>query len=330
MPKKTANTAEDPTDRPAQTAHGAGCMCPHCRSKGAHDMDPVRMRSPRIDNMPHQHALTLVGHETVFAVHMTQFHMEEHKYQLVFEASLPDWVEKKLDTARRQNPKDWFILSNAETDEFTIPDLAAGRKRTYRAKIFQGLPPFTDEDEKDPHFYPWSPDRVLPLIDDFEVKVERIVTFRPFAHNLQLPECATYLLFGKGSEAHLTNLQTGRLQSDAFDTCAFGPDYDHVMSLAQRPEGLADAQLEAGVVVTLPAVRLKDAHTGAQNIPGKWPFKPGDEMRLLYRGMLPEIAAIAGETFLFGTAVCCSPETLRNDQVCLDVSPTPPSMLRER
>jgi hypothetical protein len=320
MPKKPAEHAGDQAD---PHSHGPGCDCEHCRPHGAHDMDPVLMRSPRLHNMPHQHAMTLVGHKTVFAIHMTQFHMEEHKYQLVFEASFPSWVAEKLDTARRQNPKDWFILSNAESDEFTIPDLASGRKRTYRAQIFQGLPEFSDEDEKSPHFYPWSPDRARPLIDDFDVEVKRIVTFRPFAHHLQLPEFATYLLFGKGREAHLTNLQTAHLQTGPFQTCAFGPDYDHVMSLARRPDGLADAQLEAGIVVTLPAIRLRDRLTGEQTIPGKWPFNPGDDLRLLYRGMLPEIAAVAGESFLFATAVCSSPETLRNDQVCLDVTPAP-------
>ncbi len=326
------------TKNALDVAHDDDCGCDEC--KGKHDkrrnmrmdMDMERdtMLRPRLDNMPHQHAMTLVGHETVFAVHMTQFYMEEHKYQLVFEVSLPDWVSQKLDKARRKNPKDWFVLSNDEHDRFTVPDLACGRKRSYRAKIFQGLPPFDDEEEANPHFYPWSPDRVIPLIKDFAATVERIVTFRPFAHNLQMPDFATYLLFGKGGEAHMTNLQTGRLASSPFEALAFGPDYDHVLSLDRRPDGLADAQLEAGIVVTLPAIRLRDQLTGAQTVPGKWPFKKGDNLQVLYRGILPEFTVIAGETYLFGTAVCSSAATLRADQQCLDVSATPGSLLKKK
>lgn len=315
------------------SGHPEGCTCEHCRGMpgmhSGHDMDRDEMLKPRISNMPHQHAMTLVGHETVFAIHMTQFYMEEHKYQLVFEVGLPDDVYRKLDRVRRQNPRDWFVLSNAEDDLFTIPDVGSGRKRGYRAKIFQGLPKFTERDEESPHFYPWSPDRVEPLIDGFEVEVRRIVTFRPFAHHLPLPTYATYLLFGKGDEAHMTNLQNACQASGPFQAAAFGPDYDHVMSLAERPDVLDDSQLEAGVVVSLPAIQLRDPVTGHQTIPGKWPYGKGDRIQLLYRGILPEFTVTAGETFLFGTAVCSSASTLSPDQDCLDVSPTPASMEKQ-
>ena len=322
-PKKTHDDKDD------------NCGCEACEEAAMHahhdhmDMDRDTMLRPRIDNMPHQHAMTLVGHETVFAVHMTQFYMEEHKYQLIFEVSFPDEIREKLDKARRRNPKDWFVLSNDAHDPFTVPDLASGRKRKYRAQIFQGLPPFTDRDEESTHFYPWSADRVKPFLTDFKATVERVVMFRPFAHNAELPEFATYLMFGKGQEVHMTNLQTGRLATSRFDTLAFGPDYDHVMSLRERPKGFADAQIEAGIVATLPAIRLREAFTGEQTIPGHWPFKPGDKMQMLYRGILPEFTAIAGESFLFGTSVCSSPPTLRADQLSLDVSPTPDSMVKK-
>jgi hypothetical protein len=312
--------------------HDDDCDCDDCRDASMHahmDMDRDTMMRPRIDNMPHQHAMTLVGHKTIFAVHMTQFYMEEHKYQLVFEVTLPDRIAEKLDKARRRNPKDWFVLSNDAHDTFTVPDLASGRKKSYRAQIFQGLPPFSPRDEESPHFYPWSPDRVEPFLTDFEATVGRIVMFRPFGHLAELPEFATYLLFGKGSEVHMTNLQTGHLSSSKFDTLAFGPDYDHVMSLRERPKDFADAQIEAGIIATLPAIRLREAFTGEQTVPGHWPFKPGDKLQMLYRGILPEFTVVAGESFLFGTSVCSSGPTLRPDQESLDVSATPESMVKK-
>lgn len=311
--------------------HPPGCTCGHCGGDGGPapmEMDRTVMLTPRIGNEPHQHAMTIVGDETLFAVHMTQFYMEEHKYQLVFEVSLEPEVAEALRKARRQFPKDWFVLSNDASDLFTIPDLASGRTSSYRAQIFQGLPPFTEKDEESPHFYPWSPDRVDPLIDGVQARVERIVMFRPFAHHLTLPDFATYLIFGRGDEAHMTNLQTGYLSTGLFDALGFGPDYDHVMSLAEVPKEFSPAQLEAGVVATLPAVRLRDAATSRQCIPGAWPFKRGDQLLMRYRGILPEFTAVAGETYLFGTAVCSSASTLRPDQVNLSVSPTPDRLLK--
>lgn len=290
------------------------------------DMDRDLMLRPRIKNHAHQHAMTLVGHKTVFAVHMTQFYMEEHKYQLIFEVHLPPHIAAELDKHRRRHPKAWFVLSNDEKDLFTIPEIASGRKKSYRGQIFQGLPEFSHKAEENPHFYPWSPDRVRPLLTDFTAEVGRIVTYRPFLHHLALQDCASYLLWGKGEEAHMTNLQNGRLSSGRFETLSFGPDYDHVLSLRDRPLGLDDAQLEAGIAVSVPKIRLREKFSGEQCIPASKPIQPGEQVQLLYRGIQPVLTVIAGETFLYGTAVCNSPDVLRPEQMCLEVTETPDSM----
>ena len=333
--------AKPDDDRAVDTApKDGGCGCEECATAAAEqdaqghkhhdDMDKATMLDPRIENWPHQHAMTIVGDETLFGVHMTQFYMEEHKYQLVFEFTIEEKIARELRKVRRQYPTDWFVLSNDTNDAFTIPDIASGRKKSYRAQIFQGLPPFSPEDEESPHFYPWSRSRVLPLFDHVTVEVGRIVMFRPFAHNIELPEFATYLIFGKGGEAHMTNLQTGFLESDKFDALGFGPDYDHVMSLAEPPKSFSPAQLEAGIVASLPAMRLRHREHGKQCIPGKWPFKRGDTLLMRYRGFVPEFSVTAGETFLFGTEVCSSASTLHEGQACLFVSKTPEDLLKKK
>ncbi len=311
----------------AGAAHDHNAMHRHGHEDANHmDMDRDLMLRPRIENHPHQHAMTLVGHKTVFAVHMTQFYMEEHKYQLIFEVHLPHKIAVELDQHRRRHPKAWFVLSNDENDLFTIPQIASGRKKSYRAQIFQGLPEFSHKAEENPHFYPWSPDRVRPLLTDFTAEVGRIVTYRPFLHHLALQDCASYLLWGKGEEAHMTNLQNARLSSGRFETLSFGPDYDHVLSLRDRPLGLDDAQLEAGIAVSVPKIRLREKFSGEQCIPGGNPIAPGERVELLYRGIQPALTVIAGETFLYGTAVCNSPDVLRPEQMCLKVTETPRSM----
>ncbi|MFN3847156.1 MAG: hypothetical protein ACK4RZ_15240 [Paracoccaceae bacterium] len=302
-----------------------------CQDGANHmDMDRDLMLRPRIENHPHQHAMTLVGHDTVFAVHMTQFYMEEHKYQLIFEVTFPTEIAAALDGHRRRHPRDWFVLSNDESDLFTIPEVASGRKTTYRAQIFQGLPDFDHKAEENPHFYPWSPDRVRPLLTDFTVTVGRIVMFRPFVHHNSLQDHASYLLWGKGREAHMTNLQNALMSSDRFDALSFGPDYDHVLSLRERPLGLDDAQLEAGIAVSVPSVRLRKKANGEQCIPATNPFQPGAQVQLLYRGIQPGLTVIAGECFLYGTAVCNSPDAVLPAQMCLEVSATPDSMQRNK
>jgi hypothetical protein len=318
--------APPPVDMPGMQLPGHAMHMPGHESMKQMVMERDLMLRPRIENHPHQHAMTLVGHKTVFAVHMTQFYMEEHKYQLIFEVRFPPEIAASLDTHRRRHPKDWFVLSNDETDLFTIPQIASGRKASYKAKIFQGLPDFDHKAEENPHFYPWSPDRVLPLLADFTVEVGRIVTYRPFVHHNSLQDCASYLLWGRGEEAHMTNLQNGHLNSDRFEALSFGPDFDHVLSLRGRPEGLDDAQLEAGIAVSVPKVRLRKKSNSEQCIPATKPFQPGEQVQLLYRGIQPALTVIAGESFLYGTAVCNSSDALPPEQMCLLVSRTPDAM----
>lgn len=284
-----------------------------------------------ITNHPHQHAFVLLGKQTVFAVHMTQYHHEEHKYQLVLKISLPPDAKYVLDGLRAQFPADTFILCNGDSDHdlFMIPELPAGRRQTFNGNIFQGLPAFSPEDEANPHFFPWNKAHTIPVVADVKVTVERIVTFRPFAHHLQQPEFATYLLWGEGAEAHMTNLQTARLASGKFEPAMFGPDYDHALSLREAPAWLDKPLLEAGIVVSVPALRLRDKKSGKPTIPCGVPFKMGDALTVLYRGMGEGRVVTAGHSYLADTAVCnsegmdvCPPES------SLVISATPGGLMR--
>ncbi|MCL4798253.1 MAG: hypothetical protein KJ025_01620 [Burkholderiales bacterium] len=283
-----------------------------------------------VSNMPHQHALTLVGRDTVFGVHMTQYHCEEHKYQLVLKLELPPEALSAYREQREAFPLDYFCLCNDERDLMTIPDLASGKRASFRANIFQGLPPFGPEDEQDPHFFPWALTRVEPIAGGFEARIARVVFHRAFAHHYELPEFATYLLFGEGGEAHMNNVQTARLASGPFEAAAFGPDYDHAMSLEAAPKWLHPTLLEAGIIVTTPSVRLRDPQTRLPTIPCKQPFPKGGTLDVLYRGIGPARQVTAGASYLFGTAVCNSPSLIpcSNPKEVLQISATPQRYLK--
>ncbi|PHQ97424.1 MAG: hypothetical protein COB40_04645 [Marinosulfonomonas sp.] len=280
-------------------------------------------------NHPHQHAFTLVGDKQFFGVHMTQYHCEIHKYQIILKLSFAKKADAdKLRKMRRSYPSDFFVLCNQKNDdeigpqkEFSIPDLASGRRSEFVGDIFQGIR-WPDE-EPDEHFFPWSKDRCAPAIKDVRVTVERIVLFRPFAHHEQLPPYATYWLFGDGDEAHMTNLQNAALASNPFQAAAFGPDYDHVMSLQKAPDWLDAPLLEAGVIVTVPAVPLVDFETGEPTIPCEPLFRAGEPIEVLYRGIGPARHVTAGHSFLQCTAVCNSESMIPCPENPCYISPMP-------
>ena len=275
---------------------------------------------PDVYNEPHQHAFVLVGREQLFGVHMTQYHCELHKYQIILKLSLPEEVYTELIALRTKFPNDTLFLCNEKNRdddpdsdavrEFCIPDLGSGRVKKFRANIFQGIRPLSPaEIAADSHFFPWARKYCKPVIGDFEASVERVVTFRPLEHHRALPDYATYLIFGDGAsgEAHMTNLQTASLVTTPFEPQVFGPDYDSVTSLTGKPDWLDDTMLEAGIIVTAPIVRLVDPESGLPTIPPDPPFKQGDAIEVLYRGIGPARNIVAGATYLHCTEVCNSP-----------------------
>jgi hypothetical protein len=277
---------------------------------------------PQVENEKHQHAFVLVGNRQLFGVHMTQYHCELHKYQIILKLSLPDTVYDEFMRLRENNPQDTFVLCNAkdpknvilapgEVRSYSIPDIGSGRVTHFTANIFQGIRPLSPEEiAADSHFFPWGKKYAHAAIGEFEATIERIVLFRPFDHLQKLAEYARYFIFGddKSSEVHMTNLQTASLATGPYEPQVFGPDYDHVMSLAERPDWLEQASmLEAGIVVSTPKVRLLDPQTGDPAIPAEMPFAEGEIIEALYRGIGPARQIKAGVTYLYCTEVCNSP-----------------------
>lgn len=213
---------------------------------------------PPVTNPPHQHAFILTGNEVLFGTRMTQYHCEIHKYQMVLRLGLPPAATATLRDFRRRKLVATFVLCNAPADPdrgialLSVPEIASGRRPTFTGNIFFGYRPSPVPEP--PEWFPWDLSWTIPMIPDVEVTVERVILFRPFAHHERPPSHPSYLLFGYGNEAHMTNLQTAGLLTGAFDAPRFGVDYDHVMSLAEAPHWLEPAMLEAGIVVSLPAI----------------------------------------------------------------------------
>lgn len=283
----------------------------------------AHMPEPDVKNIPHQHAFVLVGDETLFAVHMAQFHCELHKYQLIFKLTL-NGKEDALRKLRKAYPNEALFFCNGDdtADWFSIPSIPAGNrdgsKKELKGNIFVGMRPFPPPDKMPENFFPWKCDRATPAIADVCVTVERVVLFRPYAHHEELPDFATYFLWGEGGEAHITNKQVASLSSSAFETRSFGPDVDFVGSLA-TPKGdytpvdwLEDTLLSAGTIITVPSVRMRDPLTGDITIPPTPPLEQGESYGALYRGVTPARSITMGPTFMYCTAVINTPDRIPN------------------
>jgi len=267
---------------------------------------------PTVKNDPCQHAFVLMGTETIFGVHMTQYHCDKHRYQVIVKVTLDDDASKEYLRQREAHPDATFIFCNGEEpdEKFSIPALGAGNidpgenKDVMKGNVFFGFrPPVSDPPP--PGWFPWNLQDTIPMIADAKVTIEKILMYRPFSLQDVAPAKATYFIFGLGSEAHMTNIQTGQLLTGTADVPLYGLDVDHIMSLAEPPAWLDTDMLEAGTIVTLPAIdrRNEDCELIIHEAP---PFNAYDNVDCLYRGLQPARMLKAGTTYFWSGMVCNS------------------------
>lgn len=284
----------------------------------------AHMPDPDVHNIPHQHAFLLVGDQTLFAVHQTQFHCELHKYQLIFKITL-NGKDDELRRLRKIYPNEALFFCNGDdpaTEWFSIPSIASGDKTTLEGNIFVGLRVPTEPPK--PDFFPWSLDRAKPAIADVTVTVERIVMYRPFVHHETLPDYATFFVWGEGSEAHITNKQIAMMDPTPFEARTYGPGVDFLASLQIPPQmgehapaspvdWLEGTLLKAGVEVTIPTIRVRNAETGAVEVPPDPWVEQGGFYGALYRGLTPARPLMMGPVFMYCTAVINSRAHVPNE-----------------
>lgn len=284
-----------------------------------------------VHNPPCQHAFIMVGTTKAFGVHMTQYHCEKHKYQLIMEVDFPTkGAMEEYRLQREMYPEDTFILSNRIEDKYSIPQLGGGIRTEFVGALYRGFRP--PNGPTGPDWFPWNDDDCIPVIDKIKVKVKRIVQFRPFSHTEIAPDTALYYLWGtrhgdlRGapSEAHMTNIQHATLLTGPHEPPLYGLDHDHVMSLKEVPEWISDDMLTAGVMVSVPGIARKDPETGKTVLLAKPPFEPKDVVALMYRGIQPPRHVVAGQTFLWSSVVNNSEELVAvTPNMGMIISPMP-------
>ena len=268
--------------------------------------NPCDAPKEHVFNLPHYHAFALLGKERLFASHLTQLWCEVHKYQFIFEVSLPELLHSAIIKERALHPRHSYFLANAllnsklgstRDDPMTVPELAAGLRTSFIGNVFRGLP----YEEEYAH-WPWE--GVRPVFANIPVSIKRIVHFRPFSETMNYPETLTYLLFGGWNDAHIVHYQTKE------------PDFDHMASLLAAPSWLDSSMLEAGVLIDLPDVPRSGATVRCTS-----PFEDGATIQVRYRGAGPHRPITIERTHWFCTKICNSDDPCSQYKFACDNSP---------
>lgn len=181
--------------------------------------------SPIVDQ-PGYHGYFMIGTETLYLSHMPMFTMERHMYQVVLRGTLPADVMQEYQAGRRANPTLPYNLTNSQDDPYTLPELKSGRRMSFKADLYK--------DYSNDEAQPVDP----PFATGIPVQVEQVVHLRHFNFEMPRPDHLTYVLFGTGSEAHLTHY------------IARDPDYQHIVTLGSVPDWLSSDQVEGSVELT--------------------------------------------------------------------------------
>lgn len=237
---------------------------------------------PIVDD-PEQHAFVMLGQKALFLSHLTMYGMEEHNFQLVLQAKLPEDALRQYHADRATHPDSTYFLGNSPQDLFTVPDISSGIRKYFISDIFRGIPQLKKYES-----WPWA--NQTPVVGGVRCEIERIVYFRHLALTFEAPTTLTYALFGEGDEAHLINCQTKI------------PDFDHVVSLSEVPNWLTETQLRSGVHVSI------NAHRTANTVPCSDPLPVASELAMVkYRGAGPDLPIKLGYHHWFCTKIANNP-----------------------
>jgi hypothetical protein len=179
---------------------------------------------PIID-MPGIHNFFMFGSKTLYVSHMPMFTVEMHMYQVILRVALPDAVMRGYRAGQGPGRTPWNLVNSAH--EYTLPQIKAGTLTSFKVDVYQ--------DYSNAGAVPVGP----PFATNVPLTVHEVVHFRHFDFNIPRPHHLTYLLFGRGDEAHLSHY------------LARDPDFEHLVTLGSVPAWLSPDQLAASAEICL-------------------------------------------------------------------------------
>lgn len=186
-----------------------------------------------ITDTPNQHNMFILGEETLFVAHMPMFWKEDHRYQVILRVSLPDQVMQAIADAKAADPDAVPNLVNSKSNTLILPDIGSGAISGFDVDVFAG-------------YDGGSGNTSVPLAEGVPLRVEQVVEFRHFDFDFAYPARSTYLVFGRGNEAHMARYLSHE------------PDFQHLLTLPAPPGWIDEAQLAAGFHVNIDGITGSD------------------------------------------------------------------------
>jgi hypothetical protein len=184
---------------------------------------PAPSAAEPIVDPPGVHNFFMMGSKALYVEHMPMFTEEKHMYQVILRVTLPDAVMRGYRARRGARRTPWNLVNSAKL--MTLPQIKAGTVSSFLVDVYA--------DYSNAAAAPAG----SPFATDVPLTVHEVVHFRHFDFNIPRPQYPTYLLFGRGGEAHLSHY------------IARDPDYQHIVTLRSAPAWLSPDQLAAGAVV---------------------------------------------------------------------------------
>lgn len=185
-----------------------------------HPMDP-----------PFTHNMLVVGEKAIYLSHLPMFQEGKrpmpHRYQGVLEVTFPKQEDYVKDRQEHRATKIYML----SPEKFVLPELVSSDPQRKPLRSFKANEVFRGHLERDDN---------VPIIQDVEVSVKRVIHFREFDPKAQQSPQLEYLLFGKGQELFLAHLITAP------------PDFDQILAVKVTGHEFTDEELVKGVQVVFP------------------------------------------------------------------------------
>ena len=168
----------------------------------------------------------------MYLSHLPMFQEESeppmpHRYQAILEVTFAT-QEGYVKDRREHRPTDIYTLN---PERFVLPALVASDPQHKLLRSFKAKAIFRGHLERD--------DRV-PILQDVEVSVKRVIHFREFDPKAKKSPQLEYLLFGNGQELFLAHVITAP------------PDFDQILAVKITDHEFTNEELAKGVPVVFP------------------------------------------------------------------------------
>jgi hypothetical protein len=204
---------------------------------------------------PATHNMLVVGEETVYLSHLPMFQTADmprmpHRYQTILEVTFAQQAEY---VKNRQEHRSTNIYT-LTPETFVLPELVSSDPLHQPLRSFNAKAIFRGHLERDGS---------VPILQDVEVSVKRVVHFREFDPKAQKPPQLEYLLFGTGQDLFMAHVITAP------------PDFDQVLAVKVTDHAFTNEELAQGVRLVFPGTmnaptsRLREKQQLAAEMPAE-------------------------------------------------------------